>query len=182
MTKSSPRSDAPSRSDAPPRSDAPRPGEIALDHDPALLTPFAGVVMIGRVRSAWATRRECPRNPREARERGEPGALELDPAYRPGLTGLAGYSHAIILYWMHEARRDLILQMPAHMTEPRGVFALRSPVRPNPIALAVVKLGLINIGTGHVEIDAIDCLDGTPLLDIKPYLPSVDSVGSAVVP
>ena len=117
-----------------------------------------------------------------ARERGEPAALEIDPVYRAGLVGLEKFSHIIVLYWMHEARRDLIVQSPAHLKAPRGVFALRSPVRPNPIALAVVRLVSMNPSTGHVEIDGIDCVDGTPLIDIKPYLPGVDAVPSAVVP
>ena len=159
-----------------------RAGEIALAVDPATLVADAGLVFIGRVRTPWATRKDCPKNPREARERGQPAALEIDPAYRAGLQGLDGTSHLIVLYWMHEARRDLIVQRPAHLDAPRGVFALRSPVRPNPIALSVVRALSVDIGTRHVEIDAIDCLDGTPLLDIKPYLPSVDAMPSAVVP
>jgi tRNA (adenine37-N6)-methyltransferase len=162
-----------------------RSGEIALAADPASMAGDAHVVFIGRIWSTWAARKDCPKNPREARERGQPSvlaaALEIDPAYRPGLQGLAGFSHAIVLYWMHQAQRDLIVQNPAHATEPRGVFSIRSPVRPNPIALAVVRLGAINPSTGHVEIDAIDCVDGTPLIDIKPYLPSVDAVPSAGV-
>ena len=159
-----------------------RDGETVLATDPAALPGDGQVVFIGRIRTPWATRKDCPKNPREARERGQPATLEIDPAYRVGLTGLAGYSHVVLLYWMHEARRDLILQSPAHVKVPRGVFALRSPVRPNPIALSVVKLVSVNVATGHVEIDAIDCVDGTPLLDIKPYLPSVDAIPSAVVP
>ena len=163
------------------RSGEARPGERVLARDPALAAPLAGVVAIGRIRSPWTTRRDCPRNPREARERGQPAALVIDPDYRAGLEGLERYSHIIVLYWMHEARRDLIVQSPAHLGTARGVFALRSPVRPNPIALSVVKVLDIDIATGRVTIDAIDCLDGTPLLDIKPYLPSVDAVPSAVV-
>lgn len=159
-----------------------RPGETSLAIDPATLPGDARVVFIGRIRTPWATCKDCPKNPREARERGKPAALEIDPAYWLGLTGLAGYSHIVLLYWMHEARRDLILQTPAHVKVPRGVFSLRSPVRPNPIALSIVKLVSVNMATGHVEIDAIDCVDGTPLVDIKPYLPSVDAVPSAVVP
>jgi tRNA (adenine37-N6)-methyltransferase len=159
-----------------------RDGETALAIDPAGLPGDARIVFIGRVRTPWATRKDCPKNPREARERGQPGALEIDPVYRAGLAGLQGTSHLIALYWMHEARRDLILQRPAHVKEPRGVFSLRSPVRPNPIALSVVRMLSLNMATGHIEIDAIDCVDGTPLVDIKPYLPSVDAMPSAVVP
>ena len=159
-----------------------RPGEMVLANDPAVHPGDARVVFIGRVRSTWPTRKDCPKNPREARERGVPAALELDPPFRSGLAGLEGYSHIIVLYWMHTARRDLIVQSPAHLKAPRGTFALRSPVRPNPIALSVVRLLEFDIGSGHVDIDAIDCIDGTPLIDIKPYLPGVDAMASAVVP
>lgn len=156
-----------------------RPGEIALPFDPASQAGDAHLVFIGRIRTAWTSRTDAPKNPREARERGLPARLELDAAYRAGLEGLERFSHAIVLYWMHETRRDLIVQAPRHATEPRGVFSLRSPLRPNPIALAVVRLLAIDARAGSIEIDAIDCLDGTPLIDVKPYLPSVDSVPDA---
>ena len=159
-----------------------RAGEMALAVDPATMPADARVVFIGRVRTPWTNRRDCPKNAREARERGQPGALEIDAAYRAGLAGLAGYAHIIVLYWMHEARRDLIVQSPGHLDQPRGVFALRSPVRPNPVALSVVRLLSLDVATGQIGIEAIDCIDGTPLIDIKPYLPTVDAVPSAVVP
>jgi len=156
-----------------------RPGEIALPFDPANTADDARLVFIGRVRSPWMQRSGTPKNPREARERGGGGRLELDPPYRGGLGGLQIFSHAIALYWMHEARRDLVVQLPAHASEPRGTFSLRSPVRPNPIALSVVRILSIDEAQGIIEIDAIDCLDGTPLLDIKPYRPGIDAVPDA---
>ena len=159
-----------------------RTGERTLAIDPASLPGDAHVVFIGCIKTPWATRKDCPKNPREARERGLPATIEIDAAYREGLTGLAGFSHVIVLYWMHEARRDLIVQMPAHAHEPRGTFSLRSPVRPNPIALAVVRVASLDMAAGRIVIEAIDCVDGTPLIDIKPYLPGVDAVPSAVVP
>jgi tRNA-Thr(GGU) m(6)t(6)A37 methyltransferase TsaA len=159
----------------------PRPGEQRLERDPATAPADAHLVFIGRIRSAWTTRAECPKNPGEARERGKPAALEIEPAYRAGLAGLERFSHAVILYWMHQARRDLIVQAPQHVDAPRGVFALRSPVRPNPIAMAVVRLGAIDLDAGRIGIDATDALDGTPLIDIKPYRPGVDAVPDAVV-
>jgi tRNA-Thr(GGU) m(6)t(6)A37 methyltransferase TsaA len=156
-----------------------RLGEIALAFDPGETAQDARLTFIGRVRTAWAARSDAPKNPREARERGQPARIEIDPPYRAGLQGLEKFSHAIVLYWMHQARRDLIVQMPKHRSEPRGTFALRSPVRPNPIALSVVRILGIDAGAGTIEIDAIDCLDGTPLLDIKPYLPSIDAMPDA---
>jgi tRNA (Thr-GGU) A37 N-methylase len=74
------------------------------------------------------------------------------------------------LYWMHTARRDLIVQTRVHRSGPTGTFALRSPARPNPIALAVVRLLAVDAEAGLPGIDAIDAFDGTPLRDIKPWL------------
>ena len=78
---------------------------------------------------------------------------------------------------MDQARRDLIQQVPAHLAQPRGTFALRSPVRPNPIALAAVEL--LQIDGTTLTVRNVDCIDGTPLLDIKPYFASVDSFPDA---
>jgi tRNA-Thr(GGU) m(6)t(6)A37 methyltransferase TsaA len=85
----------------------------------------------------------------------------------------------VLLYFMHQARRDLMVQAPRHHPEPRGTFSVRSPVRPNPIAMSVVRLMRIEGTT--LSVVGLDCLDGTPLIDIKPYFPSVDSVPGAVV-
>jgi tRNA-Thr(GGU) m(6)t(6)A37 methyltransferase TsaA len=80
---------------------------------------------------------------------------------------------------MDKSPRDLVLQVPRHYGEPRGTFALRSPARPNPIALSVVKL--LSIEGTKLSVVGLDCLDGTPMLDIKPYFASVDCVPEAVV-
>ena len=69
-------------------------------------------------------------------------AIELDARWLQGLRGLETSSHVVVLYWMDKARRDLVLQAPRHYAEQRGTFALRSPVRPNPIAMSVVREGL----------------------------------------
>jgi tRNA (adenine37-N6)-methyltransferase len=157
-----------------------RPGEERLDVDPACMAADAAVVFIGRARSPWTTRSDCPHNLRQARERaagltGTAFRLEVDAPYRKGLKGLAADDRIIALYWMHQARRDLVVQAPRHADETRGVFALRSPVRPNPIAMAVVKVLDVDRQAGVIAIDAIDCLDGTPLIDIKPWLAGVDA-------
>ena len=146
--------------------DAARAGEIALSLPPAT---DAGVRFIGRIRTPFKTRRDCPKNIAQSTARGR---VELDPAYAEGLRELQRCSHIWLLYWMHEARRDLIVQVPGHLGTPRGTFALRSPVRPNPIAMAAVKLVAIE-GTTLI-VEHVDCLDGTPLLDIKPYYASID--------
>ena len=89
-----------------------------------------------------------------------PATLEIDEAWRQGLQGLEAQEHVIVLYWMQQARRDLIIQRPRHRDDAVGVFALRSPARPNPIAVATVRILAIDQVSGSVQIDAIDCLDG----------------------
>ena len=151
-----------------------RPGEAAIEL-PASYD--AGIYFIGRIRTPFKTRSECPKGSAAA---DAVGHVELDARYLPGLADLALYSHAYLLYWMDQARRDLMLQVPAHLGRPRGTFALRSPVRPNPIALSVVEL--IGIEGSKLSVRRIDCIDGTPLLDIKPYFASTDSVPHARQP
>jgi tRNA-Thr(GGU) m(6)t(6)A37 methyltransferase TsaA len=145
-----------------------RPGEVSI----ALPARFdAGLYFIGRVRTPWKTRAECPKNPREA------GAtictIEVDERYARALEGIDDYSHVVVLYFMDRARRDLVIQVPRHLGEARGTFALRSPVRPNPVALSVAKL-LKREGT-RLSVTGLDCLDGTPLIDLKPYFAPVDA-------
>jgi len=159
----------------------PKPGETMLASDPALAKGDAHLVFIGRVHSAWTRAAPRPRNPREARERGGAASLEIDPPFRPGLAGLEAYSHVVVLAWLHEARRDPIVIQPPHADSPRGVFALRSPVRPNPIGLTVARILRVDAASGIIELDAIDFLDGTPLVDVKPYRPGIDAVPDAVV-
>lgn len=164
-----------------------RPGEQRLDVDPARQAPDAGLVFIGRVHSAWREGETPPRNLTQARARShEPGSshpwIEIDKTYRPALRGLQGYSHVVVLGWLHRARRDLAIIQPAHLAAPAGVLALRSPVRPNPISLSVLRLIGVDESTGRVTVDAIDLLDGTPVVDLKPYRPGIDAVPDAVVP
>jgi len=154
--------------------DRKREGEVALEVDPSELDGDAHLIFIGRIRSPWSKRADCPKNMRFARERGLGAVLEVDEAYRPGLKDLTAGSTIILLYWMHQARRDLIIQRPRHSPDPAGVFSLRSPVRPNPVSLAVVRITNVDAGKGIVGIDAIDALDGTPLVDIKPWFETTD--------
>jgi tRNA-Thr(GGU) m(6)t(6)A37 methyltransferase TsaA len=151
-----------------------RPGEVPIE----LPASFdAGVYFIGRIRTPFKTRDDCPKNTAAS---GAVGRVELDARYAGGLSDLELYSHAILLYWMDEARRDLIQQVPSHLGRPRGTFALRSPVRPNPIALAVVEV--VGIDGATLTVRNVDCVDGTPLIDIKPYFASTDSVPCATRP
>jgi tRNA-Thr(GGU) m(6)t(6)A37 methyltransferase TsaA len=136
-----------------------RPGEVTVDLPPKT---DAGLYFIGTIRTPWQTRQECPK-------RGSPDGpvctIVVDERWREGLTGLAGHQRVQVLYWMHGARRDLTLQTPFGK-ETRGTFALRSPVRPNPIASSLVEL--VAIDGVSLQVRGLDCLDGTPLIDLKP--------------
>lgn len=150
-----------------------REGEEQLDFDPGDRAQ-AGITFIGHIRSDWA-RGNSPRNLVQSRERGGGHArIELDPAYARGLTGLRPGDWIWVLYWMDRGRRDLIVQAPGHRPEPRGVFALRSPVRPNPIAMAAVRITSLDAETGVIGIDATDAFDRTPVVDIKPWMDGID--------
>jgi tRNA-Thr(GGU) m(6)t(6)A37 methyltransferase TsaA len=150
-----------------------RPGEVAVELSAA---PDAGVYFIGRIRTPWRERRDCPRN---ARESEAVCTVELDQRFAPALKDVETCSHLVLLYWMDKAPRNLVLQTPSHYGTQRGTFALRSPARPNPIAMSVVKL--VGIDGNKLSAIGLDCLDGTPLLDIKPYFASTDSVPEASV-
>jgi len=143
---------------------------------PLPAAPDAGLYFIGRIRTPWTRREDCPKNSDEAEA---VCTIALDPRWAPGLKDVATCTHLIVLYWMDQAPRDMIVQTPRHYGEPHGVFALRTPARPNPIALAVVDLLAIEAAALHVR--GLDCIDGTPLLDIKPYFASTDAKPTARV-
>jgi tRNA-Thr(GGU) m(6)t(6)A37 methyltransferase TsaA len=150
-----------------------REGEIAA----ALPDHFdASLYFIGRIRTPWRRRQDCPKN---ARESEAVCTIVVDPRWAEGLKDLESASHVIVLYWMDKARRDLLRQAPRHYNESHGTFSLRSPARPNPIALSVARL--IGIEGNALSVVGIDCLDDTPLLDIKPYFASTDAVPDATV-
>ena len=144
-----------------------RPGELKIAPPGSF---DAGLHFIGRIHTPWHTLAECPKNGGEA---DAVCAIELDERYAPGLKDVETCTHLVVLYWMTEAPRDLIVQKPRHYGEPHGVFALRSPARPNPIAMSVVEPCGIEGRT--VRVRGLDCLDGTPLLDLKPYFASTDA-------
>ncbi|HEY1931555.1 MAG TPA: tRNA (N6-threonylcarbamoyladenosine(37)-N6)-methyltransferase TrmO [Acetobacteraceae bacterium] len=137
-----------------------RPGEVPIVL-PAQTD--AGVYFIGTIHTPWRVRSECPK--RGALD-GPICTIEVDARWRDALTDVAQHKRLQILYWMHHARRDLVLQTPFRTGQTTGSFALRSPVRPNPIASSVVELVGLEGTTLHVR--GLDCLDGTPLIDLKP--------------
>jgi len=151
---------------------AQRPGEVRLAVDPAGQVD-ATLAFIGRARTGWDVA-HCPKNLRQARAEGSGARIEVAAPYRAGLDGIAQGDVLVVLYWMDRAPRDLIRQMPRHLPEGAGVFALRSPLRPNPVAMAVVRCVSVDAAQGVVGVDALDCYDGTPVIDIKPWKPGVD--------
>ena len=114
-------------------------------------------------RSSESSARHGPRAS-TVRARGDP--IEVAEPWVAGLDGIEKFERIEVLYWLHESRRDLVRQSPANDGETRGTFALRSPVRPNPIGTALV--GLVERRGSTLLVRGLDCLDGTPLIDLKP--------------
>jgi len=138
-----------------------RPGEVVSD------TPLpvdATLAFIGHIETPWHHRADCPRQ-------GDPVAgpdctIVLNMPWDQALDGIEQFERLDILYWLHQSRRDLVLQNPKHAEAPRGTFSLRSPIRPNPIGLSNVQL-VRRDGTRLIA-RGLECVSGTPLIDIKP--------------
>lgn len=132
---------------------------------------------IGTLHTPWHTIGECPRNGRQP----DPAPVchvRVLPEFLEGLQSLASFSHLILLYWLDQATAPKLSFTPPFDTQPRGVFATRAPFRPNPIGLSVVAFDGFD-GSDTLQVRYLDCIDGTPLIDIKPYLHSTDSEPSA---
>ena len=150
-----------------------REGEVAVE----LPGRFdASLYYIGRIHTPWARLDDCPKN---ARQSDAVCTIDLDPRWAQALAGVESCTHLVVLYWMDQSRRDLVLQVPRHYGVGRGTFSLRSPARPNPIAMSVVRL--VGIEGTRLKVVGLDCLDGTPLIDLKPYFASTDAAPEAVV-
>lgn len=141
-------------------SDEIRPNEVAVAL-PARAD--AGLLYIGEIRTPWPTREECPR---QGDEDGPECRIVVAPPWDRALQGLDGVERIEVLYWMHLARRDLVLQTPGHGSRTQGTFSLRSPVRPNPLGSAQVRL--VRRDGPTLVVRGLDCVDGTPLIDLKP--------------
>jgi tRNA-Thr(GGU) m(6)t(6)A37 methyltransferase TsaA len=137
-----------------------RPGETAVEPP---VPRDAGLVFIGRIRTPWTSRLEAPR---QGRLDGPVCRIEIFEPWVPALQGLEQYSSVEVIYWLHLSRRDLVLQSPKNDGAARGTFSLRSPVRPNPLGTSLAKL--VGIEGAIVLVRGLDCLDETPLLDLKP--------------
>jgi tRNA-Thr(GGU) m(6)t(6)A37 methyltransferase TsaA len=120
-------------------------------------------------------------------DRGDAGTnLQVFDEYRDGLVQLEGFSHAEILWWFSGCDEDELRRVtsiaPPFDAPLLGVFASHAPTRPNPVALSTVTIQRVDIDNGVIEIGAIDANDGSPLIDIKPYLPHYSRVESPAVP
>jgi tRNA-Thr(GGU) m(6)t(6)A37 methyltransferase TsaA len=137
-----------------------RAGEVAVQ---APARSDAGLVFIGRIHTPWTSRLMTPR---QGRLDGPVCRIEIFEPWVPALRGIEQYERLEVLYWLHLSRRDLVLQSPKNDGAVRGTFSLRTPVRPNPIGTSMVKL--VGVEGANVLVQGLDCLDGTPLVDLKP--------------
>ncbi len=137
-----------------------REGEIAVTPPPPT---DAGLVFIGRIHTPWTDRMLTPR---QGRTDGPVCRIEIFEPWVAALRGLERYPHVEVIYWLHQSRRDLVLQSPGSDANLHGTFALRSPVRPNPLGTSIARL--VGIEGSFVLVRGLDCLDGTPLVDLKP--------------
>ena len=126
---------------------------------------------IGTIHTPFKKREGMPIQPAGAR--GVRGTVEIEPGFAPGLKDLDGFSHVILLFHFHRSEGYRLVTKPFMDDVPRGVFATRAPRRPNPIGLSVVRL--VGVKDNVMEIEDVDMLDGTPLLDIKPYVPEFET-------
>ncbi|EAV43474.1 virR [Stappia aggregata IAM 12614] len=137
-----------------------RPHEVSV----AIPEPDdARLFFIGRIHTPFKERKDCPR---QGSVDGPECRIEIFDPWVPALQGLEQYDRVELLYWLDKARRDLVVQNPAHSEKTFGTFALRSPVRPNPIGTVVAKL--VSVDGSTLVVRGLDCLDGTPLIDLKP--------------
>lgn len=130
---------------------------------------------IGIIHSPFKDVRGTPIQPASAR--GVAGTIEIQPDYIDGLRDIEGFSHIILIYHFHLSGTYSLLVKPFLDDTLRGVFSTRAPKRPNPIGLSIVRLVKAEGSTLHIE--NVDIVDGTPLLDIKPYVPELDGIKAA---
>jgi tRNA-Thr(GGU) m(6)t(6)A37 methyltransferase TsaA len=126
------------------------------------------VKSIGIIHSPYKNRMECPPQGRE-----EICWIEIFEEYTEGLKDIDGFSHLILFYWLHCSKNYSLLVKTPWNSEPHGIFATRSPSRPNALGFSVVEL--IERKGNKLKVKGLDALEGTPLIDIKPYLPEIDS-------
>jgi tRNA (adenine37-N6)-methyltransferase len=121
---------------------------------------------IGVISTPWRTIAECPRNGRQ-HDPAPQCSVRVFPEYVAGLRSIEGFSHLLLLYWLDQSKSPELVFTPPFDGQPRGVFATRAPRRPNPIGLSVVAFDGF-AAPDELKIRYLDCLDGTPLIDLKP--------------
>lgn len=129
---------------------------------------------IGIIHSPFTGRGQAPRQGRGCSETMQ---IEIYPQYVPGLGSMEGISHIWVLYWMDRAERDILSAKRPEWKEERPVFTIRSPARPNPIALSIGEIR--EVKDGIITVTGIEALDGSPVIDIKPYIPGLDCIPDA---
>lgn len=129
---------------------------------------------IGVIHSFHKTSEGTPRQPAYAKGAG--GILEIYPQFREALCDLDGFERVWVLFWFDRAKPFKLKVIPYADTIERGLFATRAPSRPNPIGISHLKLLEVDVDKGIVKVEDVDILDGTPLIDIKPYSPELDCV------
>jgi tRNA-Thr(GGU) m(6)t(6)A37 methyltransferase TsaA len=122
-----------------------------------------GLVSVGRISTPWTSRTQAPR---QGRHDGPICRIEIFDLWVPALQGVRAFERLVILCWLDRSRRDLVRQSPARNGQVHGTFSLRSPVHPNPNGTSIVKLEAVK--GPFLFVRGVDCLDGTPLLDLKP--------------
>jgi tRNA (adenine37-N6)-methyltransferase len=127
---------------------------------------------IGVISTPWRTIAECPRNGRQ-HDPAPQCSVRVFPEYVAGLRSIEGFSHLLLLYWLDQSKSPELVFTPPFDSQPRGVFSTRAPRRPNPIGLSIVALDGLD-APDTLKVRFLDCLDGTPLIDIKPFLPTTD--------
>ncbi len=136
-----------------------------MRNEPIILHP------VGIIHSPFTSRADAPR---QGRGTTTPSVIEIFPEYAPALGTLAGISHIWVLYWMDRAERDLLLARRSDWNEARPVFSIRSPARPNPVALSVGRV--IAVDGLMITVTGLEALDGSPVIDIKPYVRDLDCI------
>ena len=129
--------------------------------------------IVGHARTPWRRREDAPHQPAAARQ--AEGAIEIEPAYRAALGDLASFGRIWVIFLFHRSHGFAPRVKPPRGGPRRGVFATRAPTRPSQIGLSCVDLAGVDEASGCVAVRGLDLLDGTPVLDLKPYLPTNDA-------
>jgi len=126
---------------------------------------------IGFLFTPFKENKDVPRQPKFAK--GVPGKLVIQPEFVPGLKDLEGFSHVYLIFHFNRSEGYQLTLTPFNETEKHGVFATRAPYRPNPLGLSIVRL--VSIENDTLYLENVDILDGTPILDIKPYIHEMEN-------